>query len=232
VSPGFFVLARNRNLWPHLNHKCAHPGPSRDASQPNSAGKEPALPVVDLTNDDDDVDVGAKPLSLPAGSATPAVDLSQQISSRNEKHAAIYQARVNPDADCLVVGESAGKSLAPVPRNNMSSALERVAFWQGRSQDRVAWHGRSQRLDEELEPTKEEDDESNVVCFGNVELKVVGIQQYDGVVSKREQLRLVREPLNPYDRNAIRVDNQSREQVGHVSRQQASVLAPLLDRGF
>ena len=96
----------------------------------------------------------------------------------------------------------------------------------------MAWHGRSQRLDEELEPTKEEDDESNVVCFGNVELKVVGIQHYDGVVSKREQLRLVREPLNPYDRNAIRVDNQSREQVGHVSRQQASVLAPLLDRGF
>jgi len=44
-----------------------------------------------------------------------------------------------------------------------------------------------------------------------------------------EWFYLVREPTNQYDRNAIRVDNVHRVQVGHINRQAAEWLARLLD---
>jgi len=44
---------------------------------------------------------------------------------------------------------------------------------------------------------------------------------HGGIVSKKEQVRLAREPTNPYDRNAIRVLNIRDEQVGHLPRDAA-----------
>lgn len=44
-------------------------------------------------------------------------------------------------------------------------------------------------------------------------------------------VRLVREPHNPYDNNAIRVDNTRGEQVGHIERKKACQIAPLMDDG-
>ena len=40
-----------------------------------------------------------------------------------------------------------------------------------------------------------------------------------------------REPRNPYDGNAIRIDNVVRDQIGHIGRQVAAKLAPLIDSG-
>ncbi|KIL68849.1 hypothetical protein M378DRAFT_70672 [Amanita muscaria Koide BX008] len=60
--------------------------------------------------------------------------------------------------------------------------------------------------------------------------KVVGIQYYTGLVGPGEEVLLLREPNNRYDRNAIQVQNISRIQVGHLPRQIAVKLAPLLDR--
>ncbi|CAG8588404.1 11258_t:CDS:10, partial [Gigaspora rosea] len=42
---------------------------------------------------------------------------------------------------------------------------------------------------------------------------------------------LIREPSNPYDKNAIRVDNIMSVQVGHIPRDVAAALAPLTDNG-
>ncbi|CAE6425244.1 unnamed protein product [Rhizoctonia solani] len=61
---------------------------------------------------------------------------------------------------------------------------------------------------------------------------VVGIQYYDGLVGPGEQVALVREPSNKYDRNAIQVMNIGMRQVGHIPRQVAANLAPLIDRGL
>ena len=44
-------------------------------------------------------------------------------------------------------------------------------------------------------------------------------------------MNLVREPNNPYDANAVRVDNMSNEKVGHVKRETATVLSSLMDSG-
>jgi hypothetical protein len=49
-------------------------------------------------------------------------------------------------------------------------------------------------------------------------LKIVGIRYYRGVAHAGEYVSLVREPQNPYDSNAIRVDNLQGEKVGHVSK--------------
>jgi SWI/SNF-related matrix-associated actin-dependent regulator of chromatin subfamily A3 len=43
---------------------------------------------------------------------------------------------------------------------------------------------------------------------------------------------LEREPHNKYDRNAIKVVNVNRLQVGHIKREQAAALAPIMDCGW
>jgi len=42
---------------------------------------------------------------------------------------------------------------------------------------------------------------------------VVGMRYYDGVIHQGEWVELVRQPHNPYDANAIRVDNMTGTQV-------------------
>jgi hypothetical protein len=59
--------------------------------------------------------------------------------------------------------------------------------------------------------------ESNDVLYGRLHIKTVGIQHYRGVIHLQEAVFLIREPRNPYDSNAIRVDNLSRVQIGHVA---------------
>lgn len=56
------------------------------------------------------------------------------------------------------------------------------------------------------------------------------MQHYDGVVSDRESVVLRRQPANIYDPNAIQVLNIRGEQIGHVPREMASLLAPVMDR--
>lgn len=43
-------------------------------------------------------------------------------------------------------------------------------------------------------------------------------------------MRLQRERQNPHDRNAVQVMNIAGQQLGHLSRNVAAKLAPLLDR--
>ncbi|MQL99268.1 hypothetical protein Taro_031986 [Colocasia esculenta] len=64
---------------------------------------------------------------------------------------------------------------------------------------------------------------------GFVIVNIVGLRYYTGRISGREMVGLVREPLNPYDPNAIKVLNTRSAQVGHLERSAAAVLAPLLD---
>lgn len=66
--------------------------------------------------------------------------------------------------------------------------------------------------------------------YGDLPGKVVGVRFYDGYASAGEQVLLRREPGNPYDTNAIRVDNASQTQIGHIPRRVAAKLAPFMDR--
>lgn len=74
------------------------------------------------------------------------------------------------------------------------------------------------------------DDELNhEVCFGGYRGDIVGIRYYRGTVNNNEMVSLTREPHNPYDRNAVRVDNVYGIQVGHIKRELARALADVMD---
>ena len=68
-----------------------------------------------------------------------------------------------------------------------------------------------------------------VSALAHITLTTVGCRYYQGTAHKNEIVELIREPQNQYDRNAIRVDNIAGVQIGHIKRQQAAVLAHLLD---
>jgi len=59
--------------------------------------------------------------------------------------------------------------------------------------------------------------------------KIVGCRFYDGHVTTGEMVLLIREPQNPYDMNAIRVDNVRGQKIGHISKANAAKLAPFMD---
>jgi len=67
--------------------------------------------------------------------------------------------------------------------------------------------------------------------LGVIETEIVGMQYYEATVRPGEKIHLEREPENPYDRHAIRVENASFQPVGHLPRKVAAWLAPLLDAG-
>ncbi|KAG2491123.1 hypothetical protein HYH03_010567 [Edaphochlamys debaryana] len=78
---------------------------------------------------------------------------------------------------------------------------------------------------------EEEEVEAELECIGTSRTRVVGCRYYNGLASKNEMVLLIREPQNPYDRWAIRVDNVRGEKIGHIGREQAAVLSPLIDKG-
>lgn len=61
--------------------------------------------------------------------------------------------------------------------------------------------------------------------YGVLRTKIVGVQYYGGYATDGEFVIIRREPSNPYDNNAIRVDNVRREQIGHIPRVMASKLS-------
>jgi hypothetical protein len=67
--------------------------------------------------------------------------------------------------------------------------------------------------------------------LGEIETRVVGMQYYENVAAPGEQANLEREPENPHDAHAIRVENGLFEPIGHISRRMCSWLAPLIDSG-
>ena len=69
------------------------------------------------------------------------------------------------------------------------------------------------------------------IDLGTMSTLVVGGQHYSARLSPGEPVRLTREPDNPHDPNAIRVENMAGEKAGHLPREVAAWLAPLLDAG-
>lgn len=86
------------------------------------------------------------------------------------------------------------------------------------------------RPDEALEDEVSEESGPVMVWLGSAESECVGLRYYSGIVTNKEETVLIREPRNAYDRNAIRVENQSGDQVGHINRYDAARLAPLMDQ--
>ncbi|XP_044288688.1 helicase-like transcription factor isoform X2 [Varanus komodoensis] len=74
-----------------------------------------------------------------------------------------------------------------------------------------------------------DEDIDSAVLFGTLRGNVVGLRYYTGVVNNNEMVALQREPNNPYDRNAVKVNNVNGEQVGHIKKELAACLAYIMD---
>nr|XP_014351208.1 PREDICTED: helicase-like transcription factor [Latimeria chalumnae] len=74
-----------------------------------------------------------------------------------------------------------------------------------------------------------DEDWDSVVLFGALRGNVVGLRYYTGVVNNNEMVALQREPNNPYDRNAVKVNNVNGNQVGHIKKELAAALSYVMD---
>ncbi|KAL9020661.1 MAG: hypothetical protein Q9185_002109 [Variospora sp. 1 TL-2023] len=67
--------------------------------------------------------------------------------------------------------------------------------------------------------------------YGTMRIKIVGIQYYSGYASAGEYVSVRREPSNPFDSNAIRINNVMGDQIGHIGKREAARLARYIDNG-
>ncbi|KAH6913909.1 SNF2 family N-terminal domain-containing protein [Coprinopsis sp. MPI-PUGE-AT-0042] len=88
----------------------------------------------------------------------------------------------------------------------------------------------ARRFSEEEEDTGDTTVEEVSELYCVMQTNVVGIKYYNGLVGNGEQVTLVREPTNRFDSNAVKVTNIQGIQIGHIPKNVAGRLAPLLDQ--
>ncbi|NXL45864.1 HLTF factor, partial [Podilymbus podiceps] len=74
-----------------------------------------------------------------------------------------------------------------------------------------------------------EEDTDSAILYGTLRGNVVGLRYYTGIVNNNEMIALQREPNNPYDKNAVKVNNVNGDQVGHIKKELAAALAGIMD---
>jgi len=117
---------------------------------------------------------------------------------------------------------------APQPKQARVSASQSAA--QPRPSQslntRDAWGDADE--DEILDLSQDADEGNGWVCVGAIDGKIVGVRHYRGFAMMGEQVMVKREPGNPYDSNAIRINNVQGTQIGHLPRNLAAKLAPFM----
>ncbi|KAI0204912.1 SNF2 family N-terminal domain-containing protein [Astrocystis sublimbata] len=84
---------------------------------------------------------------------------------------------------------------------------------------------------DDLSQIADDPESSPLELYGTMDNKIVGVRFYNGIVTPGESILCIREPGNPYDRNAVRINNIMGNQIGHLSRHFAQKLAPYMDKG-
>ncbi|OAL20802.1 hypothetical protein AYO20_11474 [Fonsecaea nubica] len=183
---------------------------------------QPASDIVDLTGDDDDDDsqnhsrskVPKKTQSFRSsqGRATlPTPPSSSQPGNSSHRSKQTHRDYT--------------PSLSQLSQRSHGNAAH--DSWLGSTQEQEADIAREIDLTEDLD----DDVYDNFQLYGILNTKIVGCRFYDGQATVGEYVRVRREPRNQYDSNAIRIDNVLRDQIGHIGRNVAAKLAPLMDAG-
>ncbi|KAF2772435.1 hypothetical protein EJ03DRAFT_307496 [Teratosphaeria nubilosa] len=87
-------------------------------------------------------------------------------------------------------------------------------------------------MDEIVSSTQAAAGNDELTLYGELATKIVGVQYYCGMATAGEYIVMKREPSNPYDSNAIRIDNVAQQQIGHIPRRIAEKLARYVDSGW
>ncbi|KAI0093185.1 SNF2 family N-terminal domain-containing protein [Irpex rosettiformis] len=180
------------------------------------------------------------PQDVPPSAKAPASTTASQDASGSaaasipsqKKRKAAFEASYRSQQGIPQPGQSQSQTptLAQVP-----ARVQMQMQTQSQSQTRPQATGRGSNASQAIvvEDEVEEvvpDDQPIDELYVTMRINVVGIQYYEGLVGEGEEVRIVRDPLNKYDRNAIKIENISRTQVGHIPREIAAKLAPLMDR--
>ncbi|KAI6382048.1 hypothetical protein MCOR25_000925 [Pyricularia grisea] len=122
------------------------------------------------------------------------------------------------------------------PRNRPSSSTSKSRSGQTSSQNSLATSSQapsSTQFYEVDDPNSralnQSDNSPELELYGSLDVRIVGCRYYNGIVSPGELTICRREPTNPYDVNAIRVDNVQGAQIGHFPRKIVEKLAPYID---
>ncbi|WEW56604.1 DEAD-like helicase [Emydomyces testavorans] len=161
---------------------------------------------------------------------------SSTTTSKAAKRKAPTVVDLTEDDDDMVARSAQARSAprpyvpSPVSGQQFNSVYDTISLSEGVPSTQA-------ELEEEanaaaLVDSSQEFDDSAYASFelyGILPHKIVGVRYYDGQATKGECVNIRREPGNPYDSNAIRIDNVMGEQIGHLPRQLASKLAPYID---
>jgi len=184
--------------------------------------------AIDLTGDSDDDDRASK---------------ARKSSATNSKRHGYNQSQTRPGASAYLTPASSAPSSSW--RRNENGQWEKVhvaAQHHPRNQysraERQSWLNDNEEGNDdwnELMPSSTQAAAANTDLlhhYGDLPTKIVGCQYYRGNASQGEQILMRREPSNPYDTNAIRIDNVAGTQIGHIPRKVAVKLSKFMDNSY
>ncbi|KAJ7346747.1 SNF2 family N-terminal domain-containing protein [Mycena albidolilacea] len=159
-----------------------------------------------------------------------------QLSTADQKkiRTAISLRRVDP-SDIPPTARASQQAVNPAPSQKRRRAEFEASQAASSSQASSSASSKPQlpaEEEEEVEVIEAEQPDELYELYLSMPTDVVGVQYYKGMAGAGEQVRLTREPSNPYDRNAIKVVNISSTQVGHLPKKVVTKLAPLIDQGL
>ncbi|KAI1499305.1 RAD5-like protein [Biscogniauxia marginata] len=159
---------------------------------------------------------------MPRAERPPLEDLNQEGSNKAPRRSRKPSKQSSSEATA-----SRSSQLAPAHQSLQSSSLEQP----NQHPPRSSWVDGDDEEDV-IDLTQDNDDNSPPIeLYGTMDNKIVGVRHYDALVTPGEAILCRREPRNPYDSNAIRVDNIMGAQIGHLPKILALKLAPYIDNG-
>lgn len=187
---------------------------------------------IDLTADSDTEDLDAAPTKKSQKNAT-NYNNGQRKDTQKQRDPNASAAYQTPPAS------SAPRSSQPA--NTQSSrygsvynSTQILADDQHSQGERDAWLADDEDDVNEIIPSTQAaaTNTEELHLYGDLPIKIVGVQYYRGYAQPGEQILMRREPGNPYDKNAIRIDNVAGTQIGHIPRRIAEKLAGFMDNSF
>lgn len=201
------------------------------AMAPNDNRKR-AIEVLDLTSDDES--------KYPPPRKAPKAGHASQPHSQHAAVTGSLLHRYDPSATHNQQPSSSSSYLSSGQPSTVSSS--QTASSQTAQSSAPNGHSQAERdqwvADDEADADEviimSQDDNGDGEAFelyGTLFTKIVGVRYYNGVATVNEHVIVRREASNPYDSNAIRVDNVQRAQIGHLPRTVVAKLAKYVDDG-
>lgn len=144
------------------------------------------------------------------------VDLTNSDSEDEVPRAQPKQPRLNSTPGLSRAGSGSSRPLQAAGNASSSQALNVRDQWGEGDEDEI------------IDLSQDVEEGFGWVLVGALDGKIVGVRFYDGYATVGEQVMVRREPGNPYDSNAIRINNVRGTQIGHLPRELASKLAGFL----